>query len=137
MLMNQLQKHYVMACVMSHNNPQRATAIHNEPQQPTANHNDPQQVTTTLSEPQRATRAHSNPQLRHEMGKTHKKLYSLVYAFSLLNPLTTWILIKIVLMLVPRVRSAHRRLRAPGTDAMFRHHSTCGGSIWTFFVRVI
>ena len=67
------------------------------------------------------------------MSKTDKKLHSLVYALSPLNPLTAGILMKIVLMLVPRVRSARCRLPAPVTHTMFRHCSVCGGSIWKRF----
>ena len=61
------------------------------------------------------------------MDKTHKKLHSLVYAFSPLNILSAEILMKIVLMLVPRVRSARRRFPVPGNHTMFRHHFACGG----------
>ena len=78
---------------------------------------------------QRATTNHNNPQLRHKMNETHKKLHSLAYVLSPLNPLTAGILTKIVLMLVPLVRSAPRCLPAPGRHTMFRHYSICGGSI--------
>ena len=64
------------------------------------------------------------------MNKTHKKLRSLVITLSPLNPLAAGILVKIVLMLVPQVRSAHRHLLTSGTHTMFRHYSICGGSIW-------
>ena len=67
------------------------------------------------------------------MNKTGKKLHSLVYALSPLNPLTAGILIKIVLMLVPRVRSARCHLPAPVTHAMFRHYSVSGRCIWKRF----
>ena len=85
---------------------------------------------------QRATTSHNEPQLptiRHKMNKTGKKLHSLVYALSPLNPLTAGILIKIVLMLVPRVRSARCHLPAPVTHAMFRHYSVSGRCIWKRF----
>ena len=36
---------------------------------------------------QRATTNHNNPQLRHKMNETHKKLHSLAYVLSSLNPL--------------------------------------------------
>ena len=64
------------------------------------------------------------------MNKTHKKLRSLVITLSPLNPLAAGILVKIVLMLVPQVRSARRHLLTPGTHTMFRHYSICGESIW-------
>ena len=67
------------------------------------------------------------------MNKTRKKLHRLVYPLSPLNPLTAEILMKIVWILVLRVRSARRRVLAPGTHTMFRHHSVCGGSIWKRF----
>ena len=37
---------------------------------------------TGHNELQRATTSHNDPQLRLKMNKTHKKLHSLVYAFS-------------------------------------------------------
>ena len=77
--------------------------------------------------------SHNDPQLRHKINKTYKKLRSLVYALSPLNHLTAGILMKIVLVLVPQVRSARRRLPARGTYTMFRHYSVCGGSIWKRF----
>ena len=64
------------------------------------------------------------------MNKTHKKLRSLVIALPPLNPLAAGILVKIVLMLVPQVRSARRHLLTPGTHTMFRHYSIYGESIW-------
>ena len=67
------------------------------------------------------------------MNKTHKKLHSLLNALSPLNPLAAGVLVKIVLMLVPQVRSARRHLLIPGTHRMFRHYSVCGGSIWKRF----
>ena len=67
------------------------------------------------------------------MNQTHKKLHSLVNALSPLNPLAAGILVKIVLMLVPQVRSAHRHLLTPDTHTRFRHYSVCGGSIWKRF----
>ena len=67
------------------------------------------------------------------MNKTHKKLHSLLNALSPLNPLAAGVLVKIVLMLVPQVRSARRHLLTPGTHRMFRHYSVCGGSIWKRF----
>ena len=109
---------------------QRATANHNEPQWATTNHNEPQGTTTTHKEPQQATTSHSDLQLKHKMSKTHKKLLSLVNALSPLNPLAAGILVKIVLMLAPQVRSTRRHLLTPGTHTMFRHYSVCGGSIW-------
>ena len=75
------------------------------------------------------TASHNNQQLRHKIMKTHKKLHSLVYALSRLNSLAAGILIKIVLILLSQVRSARRRLLAPGTHTMFRHFSVCGESI--------
>ena len=59
------------------------------------------------------------------MNKAHKKLHSLVYAFSPLNPLTVKILMKKVLILVPRVHSTRCRLLAPGTHTMLSHYSAC------------
>ena len=67
------------------------------------------------------------------MNKTHKKLHSLVNTLSPFNPLAAGILVKIVLMLVPLVRSARRHLLTPGTHTIFRHYSVCGGSIWKRF----
>ena len=64
------------------------------------------------------------------MNKIHKKLHSLLNALSHFNPLAAGILVKIVLMLVPQVRSARRHLLTPGTHRMFRHYSVCSGSIW-------
>ena len=63
------------------------------------------------------------------MNKTHKKLHSLVNALSLLNPLAAGMLVKIVLMLMPQVRSARRHLLTSGIHTMFSHYSVCGGSI--------
>ena len=51
------------------------------------------------------------------MYKTYKKLHSLVYALSPLNPLTARILMKIILMLMRQVCSAPHRFLAPGTHA--------------------
>ena len=67
------------------------------------------------------------------MNKIHKKLHSLVNTLSPLNPLAAGILVKIVLMLVPQVRSARRHLLTPGTYKMFWHYSVCGVSIWKPF----
>ena len=90
-----------------------------------------QRATATRNEPQQARASRSEPQLRYKGNKARKKLHTLVYAFSPLSPLTAGVLMKIVLMLVPRVRSARRCLPIPGTHTMFRHHSACGGMIWT------
>ena len=106
----------------SHNHPQRAKTSHSKPQRATANHDNLQQAITS-HEPQL-------PQLKRKMNKTHKKLHSLVNALSPLNHLAAAILMKIVLLLVPQVRSACRRLLISGTHTMFRHYSVCGGSIW-------
>ena len=74
---------------------------------------------------QRATTSHNDPELRHKMNETHKKLNSLAYALSPLNPLTARILMKIILMLVPRVRSAPCCLPTSGTHPTFRHCFCC------------
>ena len=113
----------------SHNESKQATTSHNEPQRSTTNHNKPQRPTMTHNDPQQPTTTHNEPQLWHKMNKTQKTLHSLVYAFSPLNSLNTKFLMKIVLMLVPRVRSARRHLPASGTHTMFRHHSACCGNI--------
>ena len=86
--------------------PQRAATNHNESQRATTNNNEPQQLTSSHNDPQQGTATHNSD----KMIETHKKVHSLVYAFSPLNPLTAGILMKIVLMLVPQVRSARRRL---------------------------
>ena len=82
---------------------------------------------------QRATTSRNDPELRHKMNETHKKLHSLAYALSPLNPLTARILMKIILMLVPRVRSAPCCLPASGTHPTFRHYSVSAASIWKRF----
>ena len=68
------------------NHPKRATTTHDEPQRPKRSNNEPQRPTTSHKEQQQATTTHNDPQLRHKMIKTHKKLHSLVYALSPLNP---------------------------------------------------
>ena len=50
------------------------------------------------------------------MYKTYKKLPSLVYALSPLNPLTARVLMKIILMLMRQVCRAPHRFLAPGTQ---------------------
>ena len=96
-------------------------------------HKDPQRATTSYNKQQQPTTTHNNPQLRHKVIKNHKKLHSLVYALSFLNLLNAEILMKIVLVLVPQVRSARFPVLAPATHTMFRHYSICGGSIWKRF----
>ena len=70
-------------------------------QQATTSHNKLQQATTSRSKPQQGKMT----QVTHnyKINKTHKKLHSLVYALFPLNYLTAGILMKIVMMLVPRV----------------------------------
>ena len=67
------------------------------------------------------------------MNETHKKLHSIGNALSAFNSLAAGILMKIVLMLEPQVRSTHHHLLTPGTHTMFRHYSVFGGSIWKRF----
>ena len=117
------------------NHPKRATTTHDEPQRPKRSNNEPQRPTTSHKEQQQATTTHNDPQLRHKMIKTHKKLHNLVYTLSPFNPLSARLLMKIVLMLVPQVRSACCCFLAPGTHTIlvFRSYSVCGGSIWKRF----
>ena len=91
--------------------------------------NELQQATKNHNHPQGATRSHNDPQLRHKMNKTHKELHNLVNALSPLNSLSARILMKIVLMPVPQVRSVRNGLLAPGTHTLLKHYSDCGGSI--------
>ena len=86
--------------------PQRAATKHNASQRATTNNNEPQQLTKSHNDPQRATATHNSDSVI----ETHKKLHRLVYALSPLNALTAGILMEIVLMLVPQVRSTRRRL---------------------------
>ena len=96
-------------------------------------HKDPQRATTSYNKQQQPTTSHNNPQLRHKVIKNRKKLHSLVYALSFLNLLNAEILMKIVLVLVPQVRSTRFPLLAPATHTMFRHYSICDGSTWKRF----